>query len=372
MKINGILKVLLQLGFDMSSSDLMFVKPLTITDAMLTSSAVPETVAATYSGATAYVVGDRVGLAPSVTGAAQLIYECIQNGTGQPLPVPPATATAYWRYVGSVYPVYSAGNTYVLGGIVSNITTNVHELYESLVAGNIGNTLTDATKWLNLGSTNRWKMFDAIAASQTTNAESIVNVITPGVLINSAVFGNLSGLSIRVQQSISGYDRTIELNSHIVADWYGWFYEPLITRDEAAFTDIPPYAAGVLTVTIANAGGTAACGVGVIGMSSYLGIAKELPVRGINDYSRITEDAWGGLVLTVGNYSKTMSIEFFVPAGYESQAIHLLTGIRATPVMFVCGDVFDSGTIYGILGRNWSVPMSVTGGLARLEIRGLV
>ncbi len=354
----------------MSSSDFKFVRPLAITDAMLTSSSVPEAVAATYSGATPYVVGNRVGLAP-VDGAAQLVYECIQNGTGQALPVPPAITTAYWKKVGEVYPVYSGAVTYALGAIVSNIGTNVHELYESLSAANVGNALTVTTKWLLLGATNRWKMFDAVANSQTFSEDTITVVLAPGVLVNSVVFANMLGGSVRVQQSVSGYDTTVALNSHLVADWYGWFYDPIITRDDVAFMDVPPYLASSLTITIAAASGSAACGVFVLGQQSLIGTTLSPLSRGINDYSRVIEDAWGGLILAPGNYSKLMTVEVFVPPGYESQVVHLLTEIRATIVMFVAGDNFDSAIIYGILGRGWNVPMSVNGGIARIEIRGL-
>ena len=181
-----------------------------------------------------------------------------------------------------------------------------------------------------------------------------------------------NGVSIRVQQSVSGYDRTILLNSHVVMDWYDWFYEPLITKDEAVFMDVPPYAASSLTVTVDNTGYTAAVGVCVLGQASYIGETQWGFTRGINDYSRITEDAWGGLVLTPGNYSKLMSVEVHVTAGYESQVTHLLTGIRATAVMFVASTAIDSATIYGTLGRNWTVPFTNVGGVARLELRGLV
>ncbi len=350
----------------MSSADFRFVRPLAITDAMLTSSSVPETVAATYSGATAYVVGNRVGLAP-VDGTAQLVYECIQNGTGQPLPVPPATTTAYWKKVGEVYPAYSGAVTYGLGDIVSNIGTNIHELYESLSAANVGNALTVSTKWLLLGSTNRWKMFDAVSNSQTFSEDTITVVFAPGVLVNALVLSNVVGSSARVQQSVSGYDKTLLLNSHIVDDWYGWFYDPLVTRDDVAFTDVPPYPASSLTLTITGS----ACGVCVIGQQFFIGTTLAPLSRSINDYSRVIEDAWGGLILIPGNYSKMMTVEVFVPPGYESQAVHLLTEIRATIVMFVAGDNFDSAIVYGILGKNWTVPMGVSGGIARIDIRGL-
>ena len=354
----------------MISSDFRFVRPLTITDAMLVSSSVPETVAATYSGATAYVIGNRVGLAP-VNGAAQLVYECIQNGTGQPLPVPPATTTAYWKKVGEVYPVYSGAVTYALGDIVSNIGTNIHELYESLVAGNLGNALTSAAKWLLLGATNRWKMFDQIMNSRTVSDTDITVVLAPGTLVNAVVLSNIEGVDVRVQQSISGYNKLMLLNAHVVADWYDWFYEVLISRDDIVFADVPPYISGVLTLTISAVSGVAACGVVAVGQQSFVGTTITPLTRGINDYSRIIEDAWGGVIVVPGNYSKIMNVEVYIPAGFESQAVHLLTGIRATPVMFLAGDNFDSAIVYGILGRGWNVPLNVNGGVARIEIKGL-
>ena len=351
----------------MGVSSFSFVRPIAITDAMLTSSTVPEAVAATYAGGTTYALGDRVGLAP-VDGQPQIVYESLQAAnTGHT----PASSPTWWKISGNVYPAYSAAVTYGLGDVVSNIGANVHELYESLSAGNVGNALTLASKWLNLGATNRWKMFDQIAASQTTDGATITTVIAPGVLVNSAVFANLSGTSIRVQQSISGYDRTIELNSHVVADWYAWFYEPIQTRDEAPFMDVPPFPAAVLTITLTGVDGVAACGVCVLGQAAYVGETQWGFSRSINDYSRVTEDAWGGLVLTPGGYSKLMSVDVHIPAGYESHVTHLLTGIRATIVMFVATTEIDSATIYGTLGRNWTVPFTNVGGVAKLEIRGL-
>jgi len=64
------------------------IPKLPITDARLTSSTVPELVAATYAGGTTYAAGDRVGLAP-VYGEAQIVYESLQAANiGHALPVP--------------------------------------------------------------------------------------------------------------------------------------------------------------------------------------------------------------------------------------------------------------------------------------------
>lgn len=364
----------------MASYDFRIIRPVEITDAMLTSSNVPETVAATYSGATAYVVGDRVGLAP-VDGAAQLIYECIQSGTGQALPVPPATATAFWRYVASVYPAYSAAVTYALGDVVSSIGTNSHLLYESLVAGNLGNALTSTTKWVHAGaakvttgdpynSTNRWKMFDQSYSSQTINAESITLVLTPGVLVNSMAFLNVTGASIRVQQSASGYDQTVLLQTHPVDNWYDWYYEELTQEDEALFLGIPPYASSTLTVTITATGGTAACGVCVIGKEKQLGQTQWGMSKEIQDYSRVIENDFGDIELRRGTYAERLNLDVYLTPGTESEVVRQMKNHRSEPLVFVGSTEFSLSIVYGFLG-NWQVPCELTGGLMPVQIRGL-
>ena len=64
------------------------ITPLKITDMILISSTVPETVAATYSGATNYFEGDLVGLAP-VYGSAQIVYRALpRTGADEDAPSP--------------------------------------------------------------------------------------------------------------------------------------------------------------------------------------------------------------------------------------------------------------------------------------------
>lgn len=365
----------------MASYDFRIIRPVEITDAILTSSNVPESVAATYSGASTYALADRVGLAP-VNGAAQLIYESLSAGNiGNPLPVPPATATAFWRYVSSVYPAYSGAVTYALDAFVSSISTNVHTVYQSLAAANLGNALTDTTKWLYVGSikvtdgtaynsTNRWKMFDQSYGSQTVNAESIILVLTPGVLVNTASFLNAEGQSIRVQQSVSGYDQTIQLTTHGVDNWYDWYYLELTQEDEAFFTDIPPYAASTLTVTIAAAGGTAKCGVCAIGKEILLGQTQWGMSKEIQDYSRVVENAFGDLELRRGAYAERLNLDIHLMAGSESEVFRQMKAHRSEPLVVVGSTLQSLSIVYGFI-ESWNVPSELTGGLMPVRIRGL-
>lgn len=365
----------------MASYDFRIIRPVEILDSILTSSNVPEAVAATYNAGTTYGLADRAGLAP-VDGSAQLIYESLSAGNiGHALPVPPATSTAYWRYVASVYPAYNAAVTYAIGDRVSSISTNVHLIYESLAASNLGNALTNTTKWLHIGSpkvtdgtaynsTNRWKMFDQSYNSQTTNAESIVMVLTPGVLINAAAFLNTEGQSIRLQQSVSGYDHTIQLQTHPVNNWYDWYYEELNTEDEALFLDIPPYAASTLTVTITATGGTAACGVMVIGKEKQLGWTQWGMNKEIQDYSRVVVNDFGDVELRRGAYAERLNLNVHLIPSSESEVFRQMKAHRSEPLVFVGSTQFTMSIVYGFI-ESWNVPCEITGGLMPVRIRGL-
>ena len=355
----------------MSTADFKMIRPLTVTDALLTSITVPETVAATYAGGTTYAAGDRVGLAP-VYGAAQLVYESLSAGNvGNPLPVPPATTTAFWAYVSSVYPPYASGSSCGVGGIVSSVSTDVHLLYESLVAANTGNALTDTTKWMPLGSTNARAMFDVTYGSQTTQVDEIVFVITPGTIINSVFLGNLDASSVTVTQSVSGYTSTQALNSHQVLNWYDWYYEDIIHKNDVVFLDVPPYPASTLTITITSPGGTAGCGLCVVGKAATIGTTRWEVFAGIVSYSGTTTDGFGNTTFLARAGVKKLNLDVYVQPGFESEAHRLLSIYTDTPMVFIGSTEYDLLMLYGYLGE-WSVPVSIVGKTAPIELRGLI
>jgi len=66
------------------------------------------------------------------------------------------------------FPQWAAGTTYSIGNKVVSLTT--HKIYESLINSNLGNnpTTDDGTKWLDLGATTRWKAFDTKIGNRAT------------------------------------------------------------------------------------------------------------------------------------------------------------------------------------------------------------
>lgn len=89
-------------------------------------------------------------------------------------------------------PEYSASATYAVGDVVMSTTgaAPTYRKYESLAAGNVGNALDDASKWLDLGPVNRWAMFDTKNGTATTSASNIaVSVAIDGRVDGLALFG---------------------------------------------------------------------------------------------------------------------------------------------------------------------------------------
>ena len=77
------------------------------------------------------------------------------------------------------HPAWSAGTAYVTGNRV--ILASTHRRYEALAASTGVNPATDPTKWLDLGPTNRWAMFDARVGTASTRAASLQAVLAPVV-----------------------------------------------------------------------------------------------------------------------------------------------------------------------------------------------
>jgi hypothetical protein len=346
------------------TSQFKLIRPVTVTDSILTSSTIPEQVAATYSGGTTYAAGDLAGAA-STYGAAQTVWRSLQAGnTGNA-----QVEGVWWTLAGTVSPVYASGSSCNIGGIVTDLAT--HTLYESLVNSNTGNALSDATKWKNIGATNRWKMFDGSYQTQSTALNSFSLVLTPGEIVNSLALLNVEGTSATVTQSVSGYSSTVVLVRHDVLNWFDWYYEVPIRTGDAVFTDIPPYPASTLTIEVVNTGDTAKCGTMVVGKSRTLGLTEWEFSRSINDYSRAVEDANGTVELVQGAYSKRMVVDVWVEEGMESEVTRVLEEYRAQALVFVGSSAYSMAIIYGFLGA-WNVPVSIRGRNATIEIKGLI
>jgi len=272
------------------------------------------------------------------------------------------------------YAAYAAGTTYALGNRV--IRTSTHRIYESLVAGNLGNTPeSNPTKWLDIGPTNKWALFDSVVGTKTTVASPLTVVIAPGA-VNAIALLELVGTSATVAMtSATGggtvYSQTISLDASEVGDYYEYFFGPLVQRTSVVLTDLPPYADGIITITLT--GTTVSLGVCAVGLLTDLGGTQYGATAGITDYSLKTTDAFGNTTLTQRSYAKRTTAKLWLGKGDVNRVHRKLADLRATPCVWVGveDDALDPLTVFGFY-KDFQVEVAYpTVALCSLEIEGM-
>lgn len=348
------------------SADFRMIRPVAVTDVRLISSTVPEALVQEYSSGATYILGAVVGV---TTGTAQVVYQSLQASNGGHTP---ASSPTWWKVLGTVYAPYAAGTTYPMGAIVSNIGTDVHELYESQIAGNVGQALAgNPTKWLRRSATNRWNMFDKAINSQTVAPNIVTVVIKPGVVVNTITLLNVEGAQASVSQTISGFSLTKSLVRHEVLSWYDFFYEEPIRSGDVVFDGIPPYAAAEITISVDNAGLDAAIGGCFVGKSRTIGLTQWELTAGVLSYSTTSTDTFGNTTMVKRANAKRMNFDVRIPEGFESEAFRLLTEYTDVEMVFIASSDYSMTIAYGYLGQ-WEVPISNSGRAAPIEVRGLI
>lgn len=260
------------------------------------------------------------------------------------------------------YPAWNAGTAYNVGDFVIR-TTGVHKVFRRIVAGTTATPPeNDTTNWQEYSATNRWKMFDYIVGSQTTNANSIVVTVTPGAVTNAIALLNVSAKTVRVKMTdpTDGvvYDQTISmLDNSLVTDWWHYFFEPIVQRQDVVFLDLPSYSTAAIEITIANAGQTVGCGVCVLGLSQTVGITTQGASIGIKDYSRKETDAFGNYIIVPRAFSKRANFNVKVDRQAIDGVQRTLAALRTTPAVYVGSGEFESTIIYGYY-RDFDVIMS--------------
>jgi hypothetical protein len=278
------------------------------------------------------------------------------------------------------YAAYSAGTTYGLGDRAIYVIADTHWIIESLQAGNTGHTPTGAdtdTWWLLVGNTNRWKMFDGIIQSQTSAADEIDVVLTSAAQrVDSVALFNVDCASIQVTvtDATDGlvYDETVAMVSDSgITDWYAYFFEPITRITDYVFTELPPYLAADIQVTLSDSGGTVLCGACVLGLSRELGGTQYGAQTGIQDYSIKQSDDFGNYSILERAYSKRAAFQVMVANTLIDELQTILASYRATPVIYVGTDLYTSTMIYGFYKDFSTVISYPTHSILSLELEGL-
>jgi hypothetical protein len=273
------------------------------------------------------------------------------------------------------HPVWASGTAYAVGAKV--ILSATHRRYEALVASTGVNPASDPTKWLDLGPTNRWAMFDDRVGTATTRAGSLQVVLTPGATDGVALI-DTDAESATVSLTVSGtqlYSKTQSFNAggNAIDSWFAWFFEPLGKKSSMLFLDIPVYENGVLTVSMTcdNPADLVSCGTLLVGRQFDIGDTEHGVDLGIIDYSRKETDQFGVTSVVERAFAKRMTARVVMQTSAIDDVHRTLAAIRATPVLWIGSEGFESLTVFGFY-KEFSIDLAYpTVSYCSLTIEGL-
>jgi hypothetical protein len=351
------------------------VPPITTTEAMVTSSsaAEPGVGEAAWASGTTYGLGDKAILgAPSSTVTITIASPGVVtwNSHGLPdgtivvlstsgaLPTGLAAATVY-------YVVNSTVNTFQLSATlngaaivttgsqsgVQTATAQVHRIYESLQAANLGNPpalLTSATWWEDIGPTNKWAMFDTLRNTATQLASPLTVVITPGQRVDSiALLGLVADSATITMTSVTGggtvYSYTQTLSTREVSDWYAYFFAKFSTKPSVVLFDLPPYTDAVITVTLTRSTGYVSCGALVLGTNVYVGRVLHQAENDALNFSTIDRDLFGSAVLVQRRTVPKVNVPVRFTKSNTQTLLDLRVTLNAVPAVWAGLDTDDDG-----------------------------
>jgi hypothetical protein len=263
--------------------------------------------------------------------------------------------------------------------MVSVVEPDIHRNYEALQATTGDEPWlepTPAVNWLDLGATNRWAMFDNKNGSSTTNADSIDVSITPGELINSVSLLNISAATVQVivTDPTEGevYNRTIDLISPSgINDWYAYYFTPIERQTNALFLDLPAFSQATIQIIATETGADVSIGVLALGVQNVIGIANHGTSVGIIDYSVKSVDSFGNFVILPRAFSKRADYIVTMDTERTGFVQDFLASIRSQPVIWIGSDVLGSTIVYGYY-RSFDILLSnFTSSDANISVEGL-
>lgn len=316
---------------------MIVITPQTLTDIGLVSSSVPEpyTAAAWVSG-TIYAVGAKV------TSGAN-VYTCVLIPTaGTRATTAPTANPINWNIGGLIEATYAAGTTYGIHTSevpVRVIRTTTHRVYESLVVSNVGNTPESSpTKWLDVGPTNRWCMFDNLRSTPTVEGTQITISMLLSKRVNSI---GLIGLEGATNATISAtlpdgtpYSRTVSLTRRLTLNWYDYFFSTATQISNYVLQDVPGFLGTTYTVTINGTSGLK-CGGLIIGYGEYIGSTQRNAASEALNFSSITRDIYGNATMIQRRSIPKINQQLFLETARLNRVLKIREDLNAVPALWV-------------------------------------
>lgn len=236
----------------------------------------------------------------------------------------------------------------------------------------------DPATWVLVGQINRHRMFNNVLSQPTVQSAAPITVaITTTQLVNSVAFFGMDAaeVNVTVTDDTDGeiYNRTIDLVQPVSADFYEWFFSPILRSPEAVFLDLPAYSGATIGATISGtAGDDVEVGEMAIGTQRSIGDTKLNYTTGYRDFSRRERNEFGDFLPVVARpVARVGSFEVFMPKTSVPAVVRLLSDLRAAPTVFVGGEDDPDTIFFGFSDEPQILRVGPGHSVLSLEIVGL-
>ena len=271
---------------------------------------------------------------------------------------------------------WSSATSYAAGQKV--IIAATHKVYEALAANTNKPPASNPTQWLDLGATNRWRMFDAKVGTVTSATGSVSVTLAPGVVTGVALFGvNAATVTVTMTDPVEGvvFSRTADLQDYAgITHWYAYFFEDVRRKPSLVVEGLPSYRNAQLTITVSGgAAETVSIGSLVVGkLRKYADNILAGASVGIQDFSRKERDQFGSFQIVERAFADLARWRFIVPNNRLDAMRETLAALRSKPAVYIGSDRFSSTTIYGFFRDFEPVIAYPEHTEVSIEIEGLV
>lgn len=253
--------------------------------------------------------------------------------------------------------VWNAGVSYTKGQVVIRVET--HRKYECQTDGvNATPPENDPTRWLDVGPTNKWAMFDNLRSQATWAPGSMTITISPGRRVDSLALLGVKAQKVTITMTYNGqvvYTTVRNMGARNTTTWSQYFFGEFKYVSSLLLQDLPSYANSVITILFENDPAlNVECSEIVVGNKIYLGSAQYEAVSDSLNFSRIERDEFGGSILKPRRTVPKVNVTTWASKNLVNQIRDARTDLNAVPALWSALDqnyedpYYEALLIYGI------------------------
>lgn len=225
---------------------------------------------------------------------------------------------------------WNSGTTYGLGDVVKY---GNHKKYSSKQALNTNNIPTaypdEGAWWLDEGSTDRWNMFDLVTNLPSIGASPMSFTLSPGETVPAIHLDGIVAdtIDVSVSDGVSTfYTASIDARVRDVLGWGDFYYEPYRYKKYVILYDLPRGIQNpIITVTLTRSDGSCELQGLIVGKPYNLGrsLAAGSSYTRMS-YSQFDKDSFGTVRLTPRGGSSKASMSVVIERRGVERVINLL------------------------------------------------